>query len=274
MQTLGGLCIPASGLYIIGQQAGASGKAVLDVFQQVIAVCKSADLLLMVLDATKPWYHKEILTRELESVGMRLNRSPPHIYFKKRKTGGVSINSTLQLTRMDEKMVLRILQEYKIHNCEVSASASAAAAGSFVTSLGGVLCTSNCTHGVLHAWTVKQCCKLISFFVGFQCCVSMQLLFKEDASVDDLIDVIEGNRRYIRCLYVYNKVFGHPQYVKLTRMAKRPWLFNVSSNGLVLLTVSIFVSPCLQSCVVAQPLNCPCQEGGERQCPISNPVCC
>jgi ribosome-interacting GTPase 1 len=28
----------------------------------------------MVLDATKPWYHREILTRELESVGMRLNR--------------------------------------------------------------------------------------------------------------------------------------------------------------------------------------------------------
>jgi ribosome-interacting GTPase 1 len=41
---------------------------------QVIAVCKSADLLLMVLDATKPWYHREILTRELESVGMRLNK--------------------------------------------------------------------------------------------------------------------------------------------------------------------------------------------------------
>lgn len=41
---------------------------------QVISVCKSADLLLMVLDATKPWGHKEILTRELESVGIRLNR--------------------------------------------------------------------------------------------------------------------------------------------------------------------------------------------------------
>jgi ribosome-interacting GTPase 1 len=24
--------------------------------------------------------------------------------------------------------------------------------------------------------------------------------------VDDLIDVIEGNRRYVKCLYVYNKV--------------------------------------------------------------------
>ena len=33
-----------------------------------------------------------------------------------------------------------------------------------------------------------------------------QILFKEDSSVDDLIDVIEGNRRYVRCLYVYNKV--------------------------------------------------------------------
>lgn len=118
--------------------------------RQVIAVCKSADLLLMVLDATKPWYHKEILTRELESVGMRLNRSPPNIYFKKKKTGGMSINSTLPLTKLDDKLIQRVMQEYKIHNCE--------------------------------------------------------LLFKEDSSVDDLIDVIEGNRRYVKCLYVYNKV--------------------------------------------------------------------
>ena len=32
------------------------------------------------------------------------------------------------------------------------------------------------------------------------------ILFKDDSTVDDLIDVIEGNRRYIRCLYVYNKI--------------------------------------------------------------------
>ena len=29
---------------------------------------------------------REILTRELESVGIRLNRRPPDIYFKKKKT--------------------------------------------------------------------------------------------------------------------------------------------------------------------------------------------
>lgn len=46
-------------------------------------------------------------------------RSPPNIYFKKKKTGGVSVNSTLQLTKMDDKLIQRVLQEYKIHNCEV-----------------------------------------------------------------------------------------------------------------------------------------------------------
>ena len=43
-------------------------------------------------------------------VGMRLNRSPPNITFRKKKTGGITINSMVQLTRMDERMVQRILQ--------------------------------------------------------------------------------------------------------------------------------------------------------------------
>jgi len=54
--------------------------------RQVIAVCKSSDLLLMVLDATKPHTHKEILTKELEAVGCRLNRSPPDIKITYNKT--------------------------------------------------------------------------------------------------------------------------------------------------------------------------------------------
>lgn len=98
-------------------------------------MCKSADLLLMVLDAVKPHTHRDILTRELESVGIRLNREPPRIYLKKKKTGGLSFNSTLPLTKLDEKLVQRILQEYKVHNADI--------------------------------------------------------LVKEDASVDDLIDVLE-----------------------------------------------------------------------------------
>ena len=38
------------------------------------------------------------------------------------------------------------------------------------------------------------------------------VLFRDDCTTDDLIDVIEGNRKYIKCLYAYNKVF--PPHVR------------------------------------------------------------
>jgi hypothetical protein len=41
---------------------------------------------------------------------MRLNRSPPNITFKKKKTGGIAINSMLQLTNLDDRTIQRILQ--------------------------------------------------------------------------------------------------------------------------------------------------------------------
>ncbi|TQD85974.1 hypothetical protein C1H46_028453 [Malus baccata] len=46
-----------------------------------------------------------------------------------------------------------------------------------------------------------------------------KLLFREDATVDDLIDVIEGNRKYMKCVYVYNKidVIGIDDVDKLAR---------------------------------------------------------
>lgn len=30
--------------------------------------------------------------------------------------------------------------------------------------------------------------------------------FNGDYDVDELIDAIEGNRKYLRCIYVYNKI--------------------------------------------------------------------
>ncbi len=32
------------------------------------------------------------------------------------------------------------------------------------------------------------------------------MLIREDCTVDEFIDVILGNRKYIRCLYCYNKI--------------------------------------------------------------------
>lgn len=87
--------------------------------RQVIAVARTADLVIMVLDACKKDIHKDILTREMESVGIRLNQRKPDIYFKEKKGGGLSFNSTCPLTHMDEKGVRLILHEYKIHHAEV-----------------------------------------------------------------------------------------------------------------------------------------------------------
>jgi ribosome-interacting GTPase 1 len=45
----------------------------------VIAVGKTADLVLMMLDATKGDIQKVLLEKELEAVGIRLNKQPPNI---------------------------------------------------------------------------------------------------------------------------------------------------------------------------------------------------
>ena len=57
--------------------------------RQVIAVGKSADLILMVLDCQKGEQQKAKLTAELEKVGIRLNKIKPNIQIIIQKTGGV-----------------------------------------------------------------------------------------------------------------------------------------------------------------------------------------
>tara|TARA_B110001452_G_scaffold266733_1_gene274409 strand:- start:790 stop:2001 length:1212 start_codon:yes stop_codon:yes gene_type:complete len=120
--------------------------------RQVIGVARSVDLVLMVVDAGsgKADRQRELLEKELEVVGLRLNQSPPNVTLKRKNTGGVSISSSCQLTSITEKDVRELLHEYKIHSAEV--------------------------------------------------------LFREDCTIDQFLDLIEGNRKYVKCLYVYNKI--------------------------------------------------------------------
>jgi len=141
--------------------------------RQVIAVARTADLVIMVLDACKKDIHKDLLERELQTVGIRLNQKKPDIYFKEKKAGGVSFNATCILTYMDEKMVRMILHEYKIHNAEV--------------------------------------------------------LFREDSTPDEFIDVISGNRIYMSCVYVYNKI-DQISLEEVDRLARGPHNVVISCN--------------------------------------------
>lgn len=55
---------------------------------------------MMVLEASKGEEQKRKLTRELEEVGIRLNRNPPDVNFLITKGGGVRFNSTCKLTNV------------------------------------------------------------------------------------------------------------------------------------------------------------------------------
>jgi len=59
----------------------------------------------MMLDAQKGEEQKRILTAEIETVGIRLNKEKPNITIKPKKTGGVTFSSSGLLTKIDEKMV-------------------------------------------------------------------------------------------------------------------------------------------------------------------------
>lgn len=68
------------------------------------------------LDATKAEQQKALLEAELETVGLRLNKKPPNIYFKVKPTGGLAFTATVPLTHLDLKMVRNILHEYNIQS--------------------------------------------------------------------------------------------------------------------------------------------------------------
>lgn len=138
--------------------------------RQVIAVAKSSDVVVIVLDAGKEQLknHKEILENELETVGLRLNKRPPDMTFRKKKDGGVKFTPVVPVTKLGDdpqKTVQGICQEYKIHNADI--------------------------------------------------------LVREDITVDQLIDVIEGNRKYVKCLYVYNKI-DTVSIEDVDRLARQP----------------------------------------------------
>ncbi|AQZ17153.1 RBG2 (YGR173W) [Zygosaccharomyces parabailii] len=88
--------------------------------RQVVATARTADLIVMILDATKSEHQRTSLEKELEAVGIRLNKERPNIYFKKKDTGGVKITFTSpSKTNLSEDAIKLILKDYRIHNADV-----------------------------------------------------------------------------------------------------------------------------------------------------------
>mmetsp|Transcript_37341 Transcript_37341/g.71578 ORF Transcript_37341/g.71578 Transcript_37341/m.71578 type:complete len:369 (+) Transcript_37341:92-1198(+) len=87
--------------------------------RQVIGTARTCNLILIVLDSLKPLTHKRLIEHELEGFGIRLNKEPPNIYFKKKEKGGLNFQTTEKDSLLDQETVKTILSEYKIHNADV-----------------------------------------------------------------------------------------------------------------------------------------------------------
>ena len=74
----------------------------------------------MVLDVLKPLGHKKLIEHELEGFGLRLNKQPPNIHFRKKDKGGVNLNAMVPQSELDADTVKSILSEYKIHNADIT----------------------------------------------------------------------------------------------------------------------------------------------------------
>jgi ribosome-interacting GTPase 1 len=87
----------------------------------VISTARTCDVIIIVLDALKPFTHRKLIEHELEGVGIRLNKKPPAIVFNKKEKGGIAFspNPNGPTTFLDEETVKAILAEYKIHNADV-----------------------------------------------------------------------------------------------------------------------------------------------------------
>merc|ERR1719188_2953280 len=81
--------------------------------KQVISVAMSCSLILIVLDVMKEMQHKRKIEYELEGFGIRLNKKPPNILFKKREKGGIALSLAPgnQLVDCDLEAVEGVLKE-------------------------------------------------------------------------------------------------------------------------------------------------------------------
>jgi small GTP-binding protein len=79
--------------------------------RQVVSTAKTADLILIMLDATKSDEQRRLLEHELDAVGIRLNKNKPDVVFKKRTTGGITVRGIPHSIRFSE-FAYRYLVQY------------------------------------------------------------------------------------------------------------------------------------------------------------------
>jgi uncharacterized protein len=86
--------------------------------KEILSVSRNADLIMVIVDVFNP-QHLPVIMDELRSIGIRPNESAPDVTVKRKKMGGINLSSTLPLTRIDDRTIRSILNEYGVHSADV-----------------------------------------------------------------------------------------------------------------------------------------------------------
>jgi small GTP-binding protein len=87
--------------------------------KEIIGVARGSDMLIVILTPFSAEKEFNAIMRELRGVGIRLNERPPDITVEKHPRGGLSIIKTRKITKIDDRTIKAILNEYSIHNATV-----------------------------------------------------------------------------------------------------------------------------------------------------------
>src|SRR3989344_266217 len=85
--------------------------------KEVLNVILNADLVLIVVDVTHPEHYPAIL-KEVWDSNIRLNRTKPEVFIKKKAFGGINIGKTVPL-EVDDDTLKKIMREFKLVNADV-----------------------------------------------------------------------------------------------------------------------------------------------------------
>ena len=88
--------------------------------REILSIARNANLILILLDVFNA-KHIDIIKKELYNVGIRIDKKPPKVVIRKTQRGGIILNSTVDLTKIDELMVRNIMNIYGFHSAEVTA---------------------------------------------------------------------------------------------------------------------------------------------------------
>lgn len=116
--------------------------------REVLSVARACDLILLMIDVFET--NVQVLTEELYLAGIRLNERPADVTLAKANRGGLTVNATVKLTKLDKEMIEDICREWGYLN------------------------------GVI--------------------------VVRQDVTEDQLIDVLAGNRIYVKALVAVNKI--------------------------------------------------------------------